>query len=282
MSGMTGMRAGTNQHVTTQHQSTQPEAAEVPDDVRALVRDARRVCVLTGAGMSAESGVPTFRDVQVGLWERFDPADLATPQAWEADPEQVWAWYAWRACLVRRALPNAGHRALADWQRRPGVDLTIATQNVDDLHERAGAGVLAHVHGDLFALRCSACGTASDATYPEVSEPVGRLAPPSCQVCGAPVRPGVVWFGEMLPEEDFSAAVEAAQQADLVVVVGTSGLVQPAATIPHLAGARGVPVLELNPVETLVSEAADVVWRTTAATGLPQLVVALDAPGRPR
>lgn len=254
---------------------TERITGEAPSPVLELVRRAGRVCVLTGAGMSAESGVPTFRDVQVGLWERFDPAELATPEAWAEDPGLVWAWYAWRASLVRTAGPNAGHAALATWQQRPGVELSIATQNVDDLHERAGAEVLAHLHGSLFTLRCGACGAPSEAAYPQVSEPVAHLAPPACEVCGGGVRPGVVWFGEGLPQEEFMAAVQAAQEADLVVVVGTSGLVHPAAAIPHLAGARGVPVLEINPQESAVSEAADVVWRTTAADALPRIVAAL-------
>ncbi|GAA1173679.1 NAD-dependent deacylase [Ornithinimicrobium humiphilum] len=244
----------------------------MPEAVAALAVPARRVCVLTGAGMSAESGVPTFRDVQVGLWEHFDPGELATPEAWERNPEQVWAWYSWRATLVRRAQPNAGHVAIARWQQLPDVDLTIATQNVDDLHERAGARVLAHVHGGLFDLRCSACGRASEETYPEVTEPVALLEPPECGVCGGPVRPGVVWFGEALPEDDFDAAAEAARSADLVLVVGTSGLVYPAATLPHLAGARGVPVVEINPRESGITEAADEVWRAPAGEALPALV----------
>ncbi|WP_131103356.1 SIR2 family NAD-dependent protein deacylase [Ornithinimicrobium sufpigmenti] len=248
----------------------------VPPRVLDLARHARRVCVLTGAGMSAESGLPTFRDVQVGLWEAYDPMELATAEAWTEDPGHVWAWYAWRADLVRRSEPNAGHRALTDWQRRPGVSLSVVTQNVDDLHERAGSEVLAHVHGSLFALRCSGCGLPSEAEYPSVPEPVSHLEPPVCQRCEGLVRPGVVWFGEALPQEEFYAGVEAAQSADLVLVVGTSGLVHPAATIPHLAGARGVPVVEINPRETEVSEAADVTWRATAATALPALVAELE------
>ncbi|HSP60702.1 MAG TPA: NAD-dependent deacylase [Ornithinimicrobium sp.] len=251
----------------------------VPPGVLDLASTADRVCVLTGAGMSAESGIPTFRDAQVGLWERFDPTELATPRAWAADPARVWAWYAWRATLVRRARPNDGHLALARWQSRPGVVLSIATQNVDDLHERAGADVLAHVHGSLFALRCSVCARPGDADYPDLPEPVARLDPPACPACGGPVRPGVVWFDEALPEDDFLAAVDAARQADLVLVVGTSGLVHPAATIPHLAGARGVPVVEIDPAPTAVTEAADEVWRATAATALPALVARLGGVG---
>lgn len=246
-----------------------------PEEVVRLARAARRVCVLTGAGMSAESGVPTFRDVQVGLWERFDPMELATPQAWQADPEQVWAWYAWRASLVRRSAPHAGHLAVASWQRRDAVELSVVTQNVDDLHERAGSDVLAHVHGSLFTLRCAVCSRPSDAAYPQVDGPVERLAPPTCPACGGLVRPAVVWFGEALPEEEFLAGLEAARAADLVLVVGTSGLVHPAATVPHLAGAAGVPVVEVNPRESAVSEAADHVWRATAGEALPALVAAL-------
>ncbi|MGD8200448.1 SIR2 family NAD-dependent protein deacylase [Ornithinimicrobium sp. W1679] len=250
-------------------------AVEVPPRILELAREAARVCVLTGAGISAESGIPTFRDAQVGLWERFDPLELATPGAWAADPAQVWAWYAWRATLVRRAQPNPGHLALAGWQARPGVRLGIVTQNVDDLHERAGSEVLAHVHGSLFALRCSVCGRPGGAVYPELDEPVARVDPPPCDTCGGPVRPGVVWFGEALPEDGFLAAVDVAREADLLLVVGTSGLVHPAATIPHLAGVGGVPVVEVNPAPTAVTEAADEVWRATAAAALPALVARL-------
>lgn len=253
-----------------------PSPTEVPARILDLARAAGRVCVLTGAGMSAESGIPTFRDVQVGLWEQFDPMELATPEAWADDPGQSWAWYAWRAGLVRRSQPNAGHVALGQWQQRPGAELSVVTQNVDDLHERGGARVLAHVHGSLFALRCADCGAPSDAAYPQVAEPVAHLDPPECAACGGLVRPGVVWFGEALPQEEFFDAVEAAQTADVLLVVGTSGLVHPAATIPHLAGARGVPVVEINPRETGVTEAADEVWRATAAEALPALVAALD------
>lgn len=249
---------------------------EVPAPVLELARAARRVCVLSGAGMSAESGVPTFRDQQVGLWQQYDPLEIASPTAWREAPERVWAWYAWRASMVRRAEPNAGHRAIGAWQGREGVQLDVVTQNVDDLHERGGATVLSHVHGDLFALRCADCEAPSDATYPELDEPVESLDPPTCATCGGMVRPGVVWFGEAVPREEFYASVEAAQQADLVIVVGTSGMVHPAATTPHLAGARGVPVVEINPRETEVTEAADQVWRETAARALPALVAALD------
>lgn len=246
-----------------------------------VARAARRVTVLTGAGMSAESGVPTFRVAQSGLWERFDPTMLATPEAWEADREFVWAWYAWRVGLVRGVEPNAGHLALARWAEVPWPDggrrqLRIVTQNVDDLHERAGSQVLAHLHGSLTAFRCEACESPYDGAIDVPAEPVERLPPPRCASCGEAVRPGVVWFGEMLPEGAFDVAADAVFDSDLVLVVGTSGLVYPAAGLPDLARGHGVAVVELNPERTEVSERVDIAWRQTAAGGLPALVAALE------
>ena len=173
-------------------------ASEPLDAFLDLARDARDVVVLTGAGMSVESGIPTFRDAHTGLWERHDPEELATIDAWERDPDFVWAWYRWRAKLIRDVQPNVGHRALADWADAERANLWIVTQNIDDLHERAGSSVLAHLHGSIFALRCSECDTPFDETDAPAlalpSDPVERLAPPRCPVCGAAVRPGVVWF----------------------------------------------------------------------------------------
>lgn len=248
------------------------DRVQVSDAVLALARGAARVCVLTGAGMSAESGVPTFRDAQSGLWARFDPMRLATPEAWEADPALVWAWYRWRAALVRGVEPNAGHRALARWADETGTEVRIVTQNVDDLHERAGSAVLAHVHGSLFATRCADCGESphDEPTLPET--PVARLDPPACTRCGGLLRPGVVWFGELLPTAAMARAEEAVEDADLVLVIGTSGLVHPAAGLPHLARARGIPVVEVNPSPTELSDAVDHGWRETAARALPALV----------
>ncbi|WP_040781457.1 SIR2 family NAD-dependent protein deacylase [Rhodococcus ruber] len=250
-----------------------------PPRILRLARRARRIAVLTGAGMSAESGVPTFRDAQTGLWEHFDPADLATPEAWDRDRAAVWAWYQWRVALIRRVRPNAGHRALADWGRT--VELSIVTQNVDDLHERAGSPVLSHLHGSLFSPRCADCGTPAD--LPEApAEPVARLDPPDCGACGGDVRPGVVWFGEPLPTGPWEAATAAVLTADLVFVVGTSGIVYPAAGLPSLARQHGIPVVEVNPDQTGLSDQVDEVWRTTAAVGLPQLVAAVAAERTPR
>ena len=251
-----------------------------PEAVLSLARCARRVTVLTGAGMSAESGVPTFRDAQQGLWSRFDPTELATPEAWRRDPGLVNAWYLWRVALVRRAEPHAGHLALAAWGRCPGVELSIVTQNVDDLHERAGSAVLAHLHGSLFAWRCDRCGAPAEippAVLGADGEPLGHVEPTRCDHCPGRRRPGVVWFGEALPYQAFQVAQTACREADLVVVVGTSGLVHPAATLPHLATAAGIPVIEIDPRPTALGDAADHTWHATAGEALPLLVTALDA-----
>ncbi|GAA4477623.1 NAD-dependent deacylase [Rhodococcus olei] len=240
------------------------------------VRSAQRVVVFSGAGMSAESGVPTFRDALTGLWERFDPMELATPEAWARDPALVWAWYEWRAALVRRVRPNAGHVALADWAR--ATDLTVVTQNVDDLHERAGSTVAAHLHGSLFAPRCSACARPAELDDVRFAgpghEPAERITPPACVACGAPVRPGTVWFGEDLPAESWRVAVGAAENCDLMVVVGTSGVVYPAAELPVRAVRAGATVVEINPDPTDLTAAVTHSWRATAARALPALAAA--------
>jgi NAD-dependent deacetylase len=248
---------------------------ELPTAILDLARAARRVTVLTGAGMSAESGVATFRDAQTGLWARFDPEELATAAAFRRDPALVFGWYAWRLAQVRSVEPNAGHRALARWARL--ADVRIVTQNVDDLHERAGSAVLAHLHGSLAAFRCFGCGRPYDGPVPDAAGADGRVDPPRCPGCGGPIRPGVVWFGEALPERDFADGVHACEDTDLVLVVGTSGLVYPAAGLPDLAASRGVPTVEINPEPTPLSRRVDHTWRTTAAVGLPALVDALSA-----
>ncbi|RDI15675.1 NAD-dependent deacetylase [Rhodococcus sp. AG1013] len=253
-----------------------------PEPDPALVgaaRAARRVVVFSGAGMSAESGVPTFRDAQTGLWERFEPAELATPEAWHRDSGLVWAWYQWRTGLARRVQPHAGHRAIAQWAGRTGM--TVITQNVDDLHERAGSPVAAHLHGSLFSPRCSDCGSSFPGDGGVEAEPTGPLAPPTCENCGGAVRPGVVWFGEALPEDAWQRAVDAVEDCDLMVVVGTSAVVYPAAELPLRAARSGATVVEINPEATGLSDHVHYSWRTTAAVGLPALVAAAgDAGGR--
>ncbi|WP_454163039.1 NAD-dependent deacylase [Gordonia iterans] len=235
---------------------------------RETVARARRIVVFSGAGMSAESGVPTFRDALTGMWERFDPEQLATPSAWQRDRALVWSWYAERAAAVRAVEPNDGHLAvahLAERKQAEGSSVQVVTQNVDDLHERSGSGPAIHLHGSLFAPRCERCGAglpADRAADPEI---------PACPACPGLIRPGVVWFGELLPTEAWAAAEDAFAAADLVIVVGTSGVVHPAAGLPEDAARRGVTVLEVNP-EPSELRGISVRLATTAAQGLPALL----------
>lgn len=247
------------------------------------VAEARSVVVLTGAGMSAESSVPTFRDAQTGLWERFEPEHLATEDAFRADPSLVWTWYVWRSMLIDTAVPNAGHTAISAWQKHLAVNngsLTVATQNVDDLHERGGADDVLHLHGSLHIYRCLECsrpaafdpraaGIRAEREFDEDN----ILEPVACPHCATGIlRPGVVWFGEMLPQDAFSSAIHALQQADLVLVVGTSGLVQPAASLPVIGQEAGAKLVEINPVHTELSNTADIYLKSTAAAMMPQLL----------
>ena len=234
------------------------------EQVRAWVLAARHIAVLTGAGMSAESGVPTFRDAQTGLWAQFDPQQLATEDAFRENPSRVWEWYAFRREMIAKVEPNAGHRALATFaQRRPGR-LTLITQNVDGLHQRAGSpGVLA-LHGNISEDKWldapKKCCNASAAV---------AGSPPYCDRCGNMLRPNVVWFGEMLPVDILAAAEDAAQKCDLMLVVGTSGVVYPAAGLARTAAGH---VVIVNPEPTDLDDAADAVLRGTAAQLLPQLL----------
>lgn len=232
--------------------------------VDALTR-ATRVVALTGAGVSAESGVPTFRDAQTGLWSRYRAEDLATPEAFRRDPGLVWRWYAWRRSLVEAVRPNPAHLALAALERRlPGFHLV--TQNVDGLHRRAGSRRLLELHGDLFLTLCSAEGTPVE-SWQESSE-----APPRCDRCNAPLRPGVVWFGETLPETVLSSAFALSAGSQVFLSIGTSSLVQPAAALPLRARESGAVVVEINPEPTPLSEIADFVLNGPAGEVLPALL----------
>ncbi len=233
-----------------------------------------RIAVLSGAGISAESGVPTFRDDRNGLWTRFDPYELSSTQGWSKHPERVWAWYLWRHHLVRRVEPNDGHRALAAWQDH--ADVEIVTQNVDNLHERAGSACVHHLHGSLFAFRCDLCDTVYAGPLQEMPEPALEATPPRCG-CGGLIRPDIVWFGEALPSGPWDAALDAVLGADLLVVVGTSSIVYPAAGLPELALARGTVVVEVNPEPTPLSASATISIRESASTALPVLLQRLPA-----
>ncbi|MDR6991706.1 NAD-dependent protein deacylase [Luteimonas sp. 3794] len=233
-----------------------------------------RLAVLSGAGLSAESGIPTFRDALTGLWARFDAERLATAEAFCADPGLVWGWYRWRAAMVAAAAPNAAHidvAALVD----DGHALTVVTQNVDDLHERGGAHDVLHLHGRLLASRCSGCGArvVPDPILAQPPPPDGgaREAPPACGTCGAAFRPDVVWFGESLPTDVWHAAERAVDACELLVVVGTSSLVWPAAGLPERALHAGIAVIEINPQATPLSSRATAHWPMTATAGMAQL-----------
>ncbi|MFR0722308.1 SIR2 family NAD-dependent protein deacylase [Enterobacterales bacterium AN_CKDN230030167-1A_HGKHYDSX7] len=224
-------------------------------DAAALqLRSAQRVVVFTGAGASAESGIPTFRDALTGLWERFDPAQLATSEAYRADPSLCWGWYEWRRRKVELAQPNDAHRAIADLARHV-PKLTVVTQNVDNLHERAGSQGVIHLHGSLHSPRCIDCGLPYTSALPleRLLESGTRIEPPGCSVCGGYVRPGVVWFGEMLPEHTWSNALTAVEDCDFLLSVGTSGIVYPAAELPLRALGHGATVVHVNPARFDVS-----------------------------
>lgn len=230
--------------------------------------------MLSGAGISAESGVPTFRDVESGLWASFDPYEVSSQQGWRRHPERVWAWYLWRHYLMGSVAPNGGHRAVAAWQH--DADVHVVTQNVDNLHERAGSERVYHLHGSLFEFRCDRCQSPYAGKLPAMPEPVAAVTPPHC-ICGALIRPSVVWFGEPLPDEPWQRSVDAVTSSDVVVVVGTSGIVYPAAGLPELALANGIAVVEVNPEPTPLSDAATVTIRDTATSALPGLLRQLAA-----
>lgn len=240
----------------------------IPAELQALLaRTFSRIVVFSGAGMSADSGIPTFRSGSNGLWSRFDPIELATPEAWRRDRDMVWGWYEWRRGLVMAATPHAGHVAVAALQRTH--DTAVVTQNVDNLHERAGAADVLHLHGSLFAARCARCGQPHELDAPP-AEPQASLAPPVCTHCGGAVRPGVVWFGESLDSTVIHRARERIAVCDLLLIVGTSGLVQPAAALAAEAPDDAV-VVEINPQPGAQGGRVDFRWQATAAEGLPAI-----------
>ena len=215
------------------------------EEARKRLEEARRVAVLTGAGISKPSGIPTFRDAE-GLWKNFNPLDYATPEAYARDPEKVWAWYAWRIQKVREAKPNPAHYALVELERRilsRGGSFLLVTQNVDGLHALAGSQNLVELHGNLLRARCEACGKRFP--LPEAFAP-----PPFCPACGHRARPDVVWFGEFLPEGAWERAERAFAEADFALVVGTSAEVEPAASLGRIAFASGAYLVEVNPEPT--------------------------------
>ncbi|MFH1747998.1 MAG: NAD-dependent deacylase [Planctomycetota bacterium] len=233
-----------------------------------LLVGAAAVCVSTGAGMSKESGIETFRDDKTGLWSKFDARELATPEGFLRDPVKVWAWYRWRRQKLSEIEPHAGHCLLAEWETRVS-DWALVTQNIDGLHHRAGSENVIELHGRLDVARCTYCDYEARGL-----EDLGE--DPSCPVCMKRLRPGVVWFGESLPPGAIEQAFQAAQRCDVFVVIGTSGVVQPAASLADAAKAYGAGVIEVNPNETELSRLADVVVRS----GCRDALVAIDAAWR--
>ncbi len=233
------------------------------DEVRLRLGSARSVCALTGSGISSESGLPTFRGTN-GLWRTLRVEELASPAGFERDPELVWTWYNERRAAHRNARPNAGHDALAEMERRCG-DFTLATQNVDSLHRRAGSTNVLELHGSLREARCNRCDERIPLDEPL---PLAEIA----HACGGRFRPDIVWFGESLPRAVFEGAIAAARRADVILVIGTSGVVEPAASLATRAPRADAVVVEFNPEATPISSRANVALRGAAASVLPLLL----------
>ena len=243
-----------------------PTENQILDHARERLASAGRVAALTGAGISAESGVPTFRGAG-GLWKNFRSEDLATPEAFARDPETVWEWYNWRRGLIAEKAPNPGHAALADLEQRK--DFTLITQNVDGLHRAAGSRNLLELHGCLFRVRCSKC------RFQREDRTVPLPYPPNCPECGKLLRPDVVWFGESLDPNTIEQAFQAAQACEVMLVVGTSAVVQPAASLAWQAKRSNAFVIEINVEPSAFSAEADAVLLGPSGEILPRLVESL-------
>ncbi|MBA3904266.1 MAG: NAD-dependent protein deacylase [Rhodocyclaceae bacterium] len=240
----------------------------IPPELIARLAGAQRIAVLTGAGISAESGIPTFRDALTGLWARYDPLQLATPEGFARDPALVWDWYAERRRRIAQVQPNLGHLALAQMEQRY-PHFTLVTQNVDGLHQRAGSRTVIELHGNIGRVKCSRELTVV-AAYAEGE------SPPRCP-CGAWLRPDVVWFGELLPEQAMEQAEAAARNCEVFFTIGTSAEVYPAAELPMTARAAGAAVVEINPDKTPLTRHAHFVLHGPAGVVLPQLLARMPA-----
>jgi NAD-dependent deacetylase len=240
---------------------------DFPLELIERLRTAERVAALTGAGVSQESGLRTFRDAQTGLWAQYKPTELASPEAFARDPKLVWDWYAWRREAIKGVRPNAGHYALVEMARRvPGF--VLITQNVDGLHVMAGSTGVLELHGNIQRVRCAECGRFAE-SWEELSPEV-----PQCEACSGLLRPDVVWFGEALPRAALEEAVEAARKCELFFSVGTSGVVQPAASLAFAAHNRGAMVVEVNMEPTPLTPKADYFLQGRSGEVLPELVKA--------
>lgn len=235
-------------------------------DLLDQLRGARHIVVFTGAGVSAESGIPTFRDAQTGLWANYSAEDLATPQAFRRDPVTVWKWYEWRRDLMREARPNPAHLAVAQLERLV-EHVSVITQNVDGLHRNAGSSDVIELHGNIWDNFCFDCRQAP------ASQPASACdGPPHCAHCNGLLRPGVVWFGESLPAQAWHRAEEVSETADVFFCIGTSSLVEPAASLPRYAKSCGCSVIQINPEITAHNGFAQHILRGKAGEILPQLL----------
>jgi NAD-dependent deacetylase len=239
----------------------------IPERLIGCLAIAKRPVAFTGAGISAESGVPTFRGTD-GLWKNMRAEELASMEGFLKNPALVWEWYSHRRSILQTVRPNAGHRALVDLERLY-PEMVVVTQNVDGLHRRAGSTRIHELHGNIERNYCTTCGQPHDGVTVRLKE--GR---PACERCGGLVRPDVVWFGEMLPAEAWEESVRAAGGSDLFLSIGTSGVVYPAASIPLVAREAGALIVEVNPEETPLTDLADVFLRGEAGEVLPALVEA--------
>lgn len=237
----------------------------IQKDLLDLLQSARRLVALTGAGVSQESGLRTFRDAQTGLWAQYKPEELASPEAFRRDPKLIWDWYAWRREAVKGVRPNAGHYALVQIEKQV-PQFTLITQNVDNLHRMAGSRNVLELHGNIQRVRCADCYTFAE-TWGDDSESV-----PRCDVCGGLLRPDVVWFGEALPRDQLKFAVEAARACDVFFSIGTSGVVQPAASLAFAAHNRGAAVVEVNAEPTPLTPKANYFLQGKSGEILPELV----------
>jgi NAD-dependent deacetylase len=237
-----------------------------------MLAGAGSVLVSTGAGMSKESGIPTFRDAMEGLWANFDPEQLATERGFRRDPRRVWSWYKWRRNKVAEARPHAGYHALVELERLV-PSLTVVTQNVDGLHAQAGSRDVVELHGNILRVKCLDRGHVLPGEPPDSG--AEEEDPPPCPVCGSPLRPDVVWFGEVLPEQAVQRAWRLAAECGLLLLVGTSGTVWPAAELPHVARRNFARMIEVNPEPSELTPLADVFLPGPAGTVLPALVRAL-------
>jgi NAD-dependent deacetylase len=235
--------------------------------VARFLSEAERVTFLTGAGVSKESGIPTFRDAQTGMWANYNPQELATPEGFRNDPKLVWQWYDYRRKLLGDAEPNPGHRAIVELESLvPKV--TVVTQNIDGLHQKAGSSDVVELHGSIKKFYCF------DGGHDAHDVPFDLEEPPLCK-CGSMIRPGVVWFGEALPPHAMSRGLKECAESEVVFVAGTSALVQPAASLPYAAHRRGAKLIEVNPDETPITDIVDEFMQGPSGQVLPMVVAAL-------